>query len=145
MGWSNTLMQRISCFPNPKWRLRHFGHRRGQLQFKQQGVMLHLLEDKYHITYLKFFSPGDLSSPFYICIQSFISVWTHGCLFIFWVIIQYYLINFVAQVFPALAIETSALESFFRDSNVQLRMRTAALSKTLFRIILPWKHWFLLS
>lgn len=44
---------------------------------------------------------------FIYSINLFISVWTHGCLFILWVIIQCYFIYFVTQTVSALATESS--------------------------------------
>lgn len=53
---------------------------------------------------------GDLSLPhlFFSFNPSFISVWTQECLyFILWFIIQYYFIDFLAQIVSALATGSS--------------------------------------
>lgn len=62
-----------------------------------------------YINYVKFFCVGGLPfSPFiYLFNNLFISVWTHGCLFILWVIIQRQFIYFVAQIVSTLATESS--------------------------------------
>ena len=98
----------VTIFPFPNSILWHTASVKSTLRCGR-GTKLCLLE-KGQLAYDKWIFGGKMSllpTFTYVFKHIFLSLWTHVCLFHVWIITQYYIIYFIAQIVPALTTGSS--------------------------------------